>query len=375
MSDPDLIEKYRAAVAEHGGVRAAERALGLSNDAIGQVMRRAARLGNAPGHFDSGTAPGYLMGKVTVQRNAGGDVERTWERQSPDQEALRAAMAAAAEAMASEMPRLDPIERPGHTLAKLCNLYTFTDCHVGMLASKADGSADWDLKIAEETLFGMFEQMIVQAPRARVAVINQLGDFLHFDGLDPVTPTHQHPLDSSGRYEQVVKVAIRTLRRIVDLALMRHDEVHVIMAEGNHDLASSVWLRQMFAALYENEPRVTVNDSPLPYYAYQHGCVFLGFHHGHKRKMESLPLLFAAMFRAIWGRTTKGYIHTGHFHSGDEKEHPGVKVIRHPTLTAPDSHALRGGWISTREATAETYHEDFGRVARTTVTPEMLEAA
>ena len=41
------------------------------------MLARQAREGHAPGHFDSGTAPGYLMGKVTVQRNASGDVERT----------------------------------------------------------------------------------------------------------------------------------------------------------------------------------------------------------------------------------------------------------------------------------------------------------
>ena len=43
------------------------------------------------------------------------------------------------------------------------------------------------------------------------------------------------------------------------------------MAEGNHDPASSIWLRALFGALYENEPRVEVIDSPLPCYVHQHG--------------------------------------------------------------------------------------------------------
>lgn len=366
------------AINEHKSLSAAARALNwdlanASRSLLG-LRRRAAQQGYAPGHWEQGVAPGFAMGKVTIQRGPKG-IERTWERQLPEADTL-ARLKVAAEAMAEELPRLDPLERPGHVLAKLCNLYTFTDFHMGMLAKNGGGGgADWDMDIAERTLLGVFEQMILQAPRARVAVINQLGDFLHWDGLDPVTPTHQNPLDAAARYDELVKVSIRVLRRIIDIALMRHEEVHVVMAEGNHDLSGSVWLRQMFAVLYENDPRVTVNLNPLPYYAFRHGSVFLGFHHGHKKKKEALPLLFAAMFREMWGQTRKGYIHTGHYHEVDEKEFPGVKVIQHPTLAAPDSHTGRSGYLSDREATADTYHEDFGRVARTTVTPEMLEAA
>jgi hypothetical protein len=57
------------------------------------------------------------------------------------------------------------------------------------------------------------------------------------------------------------------------MLLAKHKNVHVILAEGNHDMASSVWLRTMFKALYENEPRITVDDSALPYYAHEFGNV------------------------------------------------------------------------------------------------------
>jgi len=48
-------------------------------------------------------------------------------------------------------------------------------------------------------------------------------------------------------------------------------------------------------------------------------------------------------------------------------------VIQHPTLSARDAYAARGGWISERAATVITYHERFGQVARNTVVPEMFE--
>jgi hypothetical protein len=229
------------------------------------------------------------------------------------------------------------------------------------------------LAIAEQTLSACFARMVESSPAARVGFVNQLGDFLHSDGLLPVTPTSGHILDQDGRYTKLVETAVRILRRVVDLALTKHEHVVVLMAEGNHDMASSVWLRVMFAALYENEPRVEVIDSPLPYYVWQHGKTMLAFHHGHLRKNDQLPILFASQFPKVWGETVKRYAHTGHRHHSEEKEHSGITVIQHPTLAARDAYAARGGWIAERQVTAITYHAEYGQVARVTVTPEMVQ--
>lgn len=380
LSD-ELAQEAWDAVKAHGSISAAARALGLQRPTLDgryktakQRRMMAAREGHAPGHFDSGTAAGYLMGKVTVQRGPEGNVERTWERQSPDQEAYRVAMQAAAEAMAEDLPREKPVDAPIATLAELATVYTVTDAHVGALAWHKEGGADWDLKIAEDTLVGCFRHMVEGSPASGTAVVNQLGDFLHFDGLEAVTPTSRHLLDADGRFDKVVQVAIRVLRRLIGMALAKHERVHVILAEGNHDLSASVWLRQMFSALYENEPRLTVEASPLPYYALEHGRTLLTFHHGHLRKNDQLPILFATQFAEAWGRTVKRYCHTGHRHHLEEKEHSGMIVFQHPTLAARDAYASRGGWHALRSATAVTYHREYGEVSRSTVSPDMLAA-
>ena len=358
-------------------LKAAE-ALGISRATLQSRLRTAnarAREGHAPGHFNNGVAPGYLMGKVTVQRGPEGGVERTWERQSPDAVSWAKATQEAAEAMAEDLPRLPPVRAPLATLGELCNLYTFTDYHLGMMAWREEGGADWDLKIAEQTLTASFAAMVEQSPAAHTAVINLQGDLLHTDGLMPVTPGHGHVLDADSRYSKMVAVAIRAVRQLVAMALARHSEVHLVICEGNHDESSAVWLRLMFSALYENEPRITVNASELPFYLFTWGKTFLGFHHGHKVKNEQLPLLFAAQFRAAWGATTKAYIHCGHRHHCDEKEYSGATVVQHPTLAARDAYAARGGWIAERAAQSITYSKRFGQVGRVFVTPEMMEAA
>jgi hypothetical protein len=373
---------YLDAVIEHGGERPAARALGVGRSTIVSALERlrlnAAARGYAP-EFDlqHPVAPGQMLKGTSTLYKDGVPVMQ-WVKTRADAAKLEEIMRAAAAAMAEELPRSKPVKAPAVTNTQLATVYTLTDSHVGALCWHRENLApngDWDLSIAERTLVGCFEHMVKASPPARVGVVAQLGDFLHSDGLEAKTPTSGHILDQDGRFPKVVQTAIRILRRVIGFALQRHEKVVVLMAEGNHDLASSVWLRAMFKALYENEPRVEVIDSELPYYVYQHGQTMLAWHHGHLKKNDQLPLLFAAQFPKTWGDTTKRYVHTGHRHHGEEKEHAGMTVIQHSTLAARDAYAARGGWLSERQCTAITYHTDYGQVCRNTVTPEMLQVA
>lgn len=367
------------AVNEHRGYRAASRALGIGADvariSMKALQKKAAIRGYAPDFDYTRAVPAPFVAKgVSSYYNKDGVVSQQWVKSRLDDVQFQEALRAAAEAMAAEVPRVFPLEAPTQSDEHLLNNYVLTDCHVGMLAWRKEGGDDWDLKIAEAALFGCFERMILSAPAARVGVVCQLGDFLHSDGLLPVTPTSGHILDQDGRFSKMVAIAIRLLRRITDLALTRHEKVIVLMAEGNHDLASSVWLRLMFKALYENEPRIEVVDSELPYYAVQHGTTMLAYHHGHLKKPAEFPLVFAAQYAPMWGATTKRYAHAGHMHHKEVKEHGGMTVTQHATLAARDAYAARGAWFAERAATCTTYHSLYGQVGETTVCPEMLDA-
>lgn len=389
INDPKLArwatptqQQYLEAVIEHGGYRPAAKALGVHPKSITKSLKSLARKAGLQGYAPNdgmtiAVPEGMGISRVSTLYKVderGKTQSQQWVIAKRDEQVAVQQMKAVVEAMASEIVPSKPVLPPSLTDTALCNLYTVTDYHLGMAVSKADGgNAAWDLTIAEDTLVNIFENLIARSPAAQTGILNQLGDFLHFDGLEPVTPTSHHVLDAASRYDEMVTVVIRVLRRVISMLLTKHQVVHVILAEGNHDLSSSVWLRKLFAALYENEPRVTVDQSVLPYYAFQFGKCFLGFSHGHKRKKEGLPLLFAAMFREMFGATKAGWIHCGHEHHTDEKEYPGFKVIQHPTMAVPDCYAMRGGWMSEREASVITYHQAGFQVGRTTVTPEMLE--
>jgi len=368
------------AIELHGGAKAASIALGINtggaSDAYLAVKKKAALYGYAPEHdFTRPVPDGFIAKGVSTYYDKEGKPTGQWVKASLDAERQQEMFAAAVNALANTLPRLDPIVAPEQFNADLLTMYTLTDAHIGMLAwHRENMQADWDLQIAEAVIVGCFEQIIKSSPDSETAILNQLGDLLHYDGLSAVTPTSGHVLDADGRFTKMVEVAVRVLRRIITMLLAKHKNVHVILAEGNHDMASSVWLRTMFKALYENEPRITVDDSALPYYAYEFGDVMLTFHHSHLKKFSAMREIIPAMFSEIWGRTKKRYCHTGNYHHTKEEEHAGLKVFQHPTLAARDAYASRGAWFSDREVCSITYHKKFGQGMRVYACPEMLDA-
>lgn len=369
--------EYLLAWREHGTLRAAGVAMGVHWRNIIQakerVEKKAALQGYSPKHDMVKPVPdGFVVKGVSTYYNDEGKPTGQWVKSSLSHQALLDALREAVDALKEEIVPVEPVNAPGFTEAALCNLYTFTDYHLGMLAWHHEGGDDWDLEIAETTLMRSYAYMIKSCPQAAHAIINIQGDFLHTDGKTPVTPSHGHVLDADSRYPKIRRTAIRIIREMVRMALERHNTVHLVIAEGNHDEEGTGWLSDMMAVVYENEPRLTTDDGALPFYCHQWGKVMLGIHHGHKVRNESLPLLFAAQFPEVWGATKRREIHCGHRHHRDEKEYNGVTVVQHPTLAARDAYAARGGWIADRAAWAITYHAEYGAVGRVMVTPEMV---
>ena len=363
---------------EHGSQRKAAKALnvcaGTIQGALTSVKKRAALHGYSPEHNMLRIVPEpFIVKGHSTLYDADGKPKLQWVKTSLDQQKLQEMAQAILVGMKDEIPKVKPCNPPTDSISnQILNCYVITDYHFGMLSWKEETGADWDLKIGEETIIKWFAQAIQQSPNAYQAVFAQLSDFLHFDGMDAVTPASKHLLDVDTRFAKVVRSAIRILRTVINMLLQKHQQVHIIMADANHDPVSQIWLREWFSAMYENEPRITVDTSPSPYNAYEFGKTALFFHHGHKRKVANVSEVFASQFREMFGRTKYAYAHMGHLHSIDVKENNLMIVEQHRTLAAPDAYSARGGWLSGRDAKVISYHRDFGEVSRLTINSDML---
>lgn len=378
----DRQKEYVKAYLEEGTYRKAAKRLGVACstivEAVGRAKAIAAKRGVSPDHGMVKEVPqGFAVSGVSTNYNADGEMVQQWVKTSLDRVKMGELMQASLSSMKDELPKYAPAAYTKGGPKDLANCYILTDYHFGMLAWDEEcGGGDWDLSIAEKTLINWITAGVKTAPEANTGILANIGDLMHFDGMSAVTPTHGHILDADSRFQKVVRVAIRALRYAVDLMLTKYEKVHIIMATGNHDLASSVWLREVFSHVYSDDPRVTVDLNPDVYYAFEWGQTAIFFHHGHRKKPANVSDVFVSKYRELFGRTKPGqvYAHMGHLHHVDAKENNLMVVEQHRTLAAPDSHAAGGGWLSGRSSNVITYHKDFGEVARVTISPAMCGA-
>lgn len=369
--------EYYTKSCELGSNRQAAKFFGVTATVVDVAVRslkaKAAVSGYAPNHDMVRVVPDpFVVRGISTYYNAEGKASGQWVKSRIEDTKLQEMMRQTIDAMKEEIPRLSALPAPPLSNDNLLNCYVVTDYHLGMLSWDEETGENWDVAIAETLVIKWFEQAIAQSPNADTAVFAQLSDFLHFDGMDAVTPASKHLLDVDTRFAKLVRSAIRVLRTIIDMLLAKHQKLHIIMADANHDPVSQIWLREWFSVLYENEPRVTVDKSPNPYNAYEFGNVALFFHHGHKRKVANVSEVFAGQFREMFGRTKYAYAHMGHYHSIDIKENNLMIVEQHRTLAPGDAYSARGGWLSGRDAKVISYDRRYGEVSRLTINSDML---
>ena len=363
-------------VLKHGYTRAArELNVGLRNVhlSVERLVAKAAKQGWSPGHDMTHTVPdGYMVKGTSTYYGEDGQMRAQWVKSNIDHERQIELLRELVDEITKSIPKAKKQTKiPKHTLEAMLNLYVITDYHLGMKAWGEETGADWDMNIAEELIYNWFDQAISAAPDSEVGIFCQLGDFTHFDSLEAVTPTSKHILDADTRAQLMARVAVRVYRRVMDKLLTKHQRVHVIVADANHDPMGAIWSREWLSAHYSEEPRVTIDPGADGYYCYEHGATSLFFHHGHKRKPSNIHDVFVAKFREVFGRTKHSYGHMGHLHHLESKETSLMVVEQHRTLAAPDAYAARGGFMSGRDAKVITYHDQFGEVSRLTISPEL----
>lgn len=317
--------------------------------------------------------------KLSTMTDAEGRVIIQWIAEKPEDVARENAWREFAKEMAKDLPRLEPLPAPTVTSDQLVAGYPVGDHHLGMLAWRHETVDSYDLEIGERLLSNAMGYLTSMTSNAGQAVVAFLGDFMHYDSFESVTPTSRNQLDSDSRFPKMVRAAVRCMRNAIDLALRAHMRVHVIVEAGNHDLSSSVFLAECLSIAYERELRVTIDTSPMHYHYHRFGKVLLGTHHGHGTKMQNLPLIMAADRPEDWGDTKFRYWWTGHIHQSkvqpatSAQDYSGCVVESFRVLPPTDAWARQKGYRPHRDMKAVVFHREYGEVARHTVNPLMLE--
>lgn len=364
-------QQFKEAMENHPGVSHAElgRILGVDESTIRYRKNKLAKQGWSPDHdMTKETPEGYKI-KGVSSYYVNGRLAAQWVKTSEDRERQLELVQQAIEGFVKDLPKITPttIYNEHQINENLMAVYPLGDPHIGMLSWEKETGENWDLAIAEDTFVNVFDRVVKCAPQCKEGVVVNLGDFFHYDNMEGITSRSGHNLDRDGRYAKMVQVGVKILRRMITTALEHHETVRIINVIGNHDDTGAIFLSVCLKHVYENEPRVIVDDAPSPFHYVRFGKVLLGAHHGHTCKMEKLPGVMAADRSVDWGQTEFRYWLTGHIHHDSKKEYPGVMVESFRTLAAKDSYAMYSGWRSGRDTKVIVYHKEFGEVERHTV--------
>lgn len=358
---------------QYGSLAEAAEAMGMTvrllRGILGDLQRRAASRGWSPANDMVKTVPdGYHVKGVSTYYGADGELKGQWVKSQRDQEHRLEALLEAIQQMVEPFTALaDPVPAPRGSDDELLAVYPMGDPHLGMHAWAAETGANFDLQIAERSLVAAVDHLVELAPPAREALVISLGDFFHSDNSSHTTARSGHALDVDTRWSKVLGVGLRTMRRIIDRALTKHERVTVICEIGNHDDHSSVMLALALSQFYEREPRVTIDTSPSKFHWYRFGANLVGTTHGDTVKLVDLPGIMACDRAADWGETEHRYFYVGHVHHDRAIERPGCIVETFRTLAPKDAWHAGQGYRAGQDMKCDVLHRKWGRVNRHTV--------
>ena len=365
-----------AAVEELGSQSAAALHLGINKRTL---ERRLAKIRNQEGgeediESESRQIPhGHIVkGTSTLYDAETGEPKLEWVKTDLDKQAKLDAIRSAVDSLVNvEKPK------PRQALAapyadKQMTVIPITDMHIGMYAWGDEVGDDYDVEQAVSLMCGAVDYLVESTPSSEKCVILQMGDFFHADNMSGYTERSKNILDIDGRMSRVLELGWHALERCIDMALQKHESVEVVCVPGNHDEFISVATQNHFKSLYRQESRCYVHPEPTTRKYVKYGENLIGVTHGHQTKDAALPGLMAAEKPKEWGDSTHRRFFRGHHHHDNRVEYNGCIVEQFRTLAAKDAYAAEHGYMAGRDLKAIVFDKEFGEVARSTVSVEIL---
>lgn len=371
------------AMVQYGSVEEAAAAIGMSpsrlRGTLSEARRRAARYGYSPDHDMDRTVPdGFHVKGVSTyygrDPETGELVKKgQWVKTQKDQEHRVAMLLDALQSVVEPLQgKSEFVAPPKYADSDLLTIYPMGDPHIGMYSWAMETGENFDVEIGERHLVSAVDHLVALAPSSETALIANLGDFFHTDNAQNRTARSGNALDVDSRWQRVLEVGIKVMRRCIDRALEKHKKVIVVNEIGNHDDHSAVMLSLALNLYYENNPRVQVDTSPDHFHWLRFGKCLVGITHGDGPKLDQLPGIMACDRAKDWGETEHRYWYTGHVHHDKKKEYPGVIVETFRTLAPRDAWHHHSGYRSGRDMKCDILHREHGRINRHIVGVEQI---
>lgn len=369
----DLTRNLVREAKRQGVHRLSEHRIGSHTSAVHRTLVELGQIPDVPTEI---LPEGHYYKGVSTCVDGEGNVITQWLKTAKGHEPPEAVLARLLERVPrTVMARPGKVRKPSHKLdPDLLAVYPMGDPHIGLLGWAPEVGTDFDLSIAETLLQKAIDELVMDKPSAKYALIANLGDFFHADNQDNKTSRSGHELDVDGRWSKVLQVGLNIMIYLVDRALTAHEKVFVINEIGNHDDHSAVFLSVALGAYYANEPRVQIDMSPARFHYHVFGNNLIGITHGHSVKHQDLESIMATDRPKDWGNTRHRYWYCGHIHTTRRYEFRGCLVETFRTLAGPDAWTSESGYRSGRDMNRIVLHREHGEISRSIRNSAYLES-
>ncbi len=311
---------------------------------------------------------GHYVKGVSTLVGADGATKIQWIKTDQEKKTQAEMLARLVEGFDGKIPAAAPTPVPTGSIDHLLALYPLGDPHLGLRNRNGYG-----LEKGAAMLIAAVEDLVQRGPRAKHAIVANMGDYLHSDDPSNMTRRSGNPLDVDGDWFEILKVGRDVMIHLVRCALRHHEQVHVKNLVGNHDDLCSLFMSLLIEQHFRDEPRVDVDVSGAPFQWYEFGQNLLCFSHGQSCKRKDIPAVMANRKREAWGRTSHAFCYLGHVHHTRKSEEGGVMIESVRTLAEQDLWHEAAGYVSGRGLLRIALHIDGGEVGREQVSAAMLE--
>jgi len=259
-----------------------------------------------------------------------------------------------------------PVSLPEHTEDGLLTVYITTDMHLGQYAWAKEAGSNVNVESVYNNTLNAHLMLHNTTPNSKQAIVLDLGDTMHSSN-DSNRTKSGNELDVDTRHARIFKKLIDLKIAMIDIALTKHERVRYTIVPGNHSEMIACYLVATLSAYYRNEPRFEIDEDMTAHKYYRHGKTLLGFHHGHSTKLIRLPEIMVWDQKDAISSTDFRYWLTGHIHQQKMIDNPIASIESFRNLTKNDNWAQGAGFRGHKQATAITYSNVYGEVARNIV--------
>lgn len=357
----DLWYKHNESYAE------VARIVGKNESSVRKLVRKAkAWLSASSGQIEALKATGLDVDRakhgwrIVVDPITGSRDSVFWTKE-PDEEEVTLSLADAIKDSLKTVLPAKPIKKPTRDLSsELCNFIPLADLHIG---------GEYGDPNYLDVVFNAIEDLTTDLPKAKKAVLIDMGDLLDANDHHGLTPASGNNCDviRENHLKNTVD-AIAIMRLAITRLAESHEEVEVHLIRGNHDETSYIGVMVALHYYFKDNPRINVVVSDDNFRVISWGKCAVFPHHGDKAKWEDLKSVFSDQFPDEWSSAKYWrFIWTAHFHHDKQKEMIGAVGEHFRTLSKPNQWAMLKGFFTRGGIQCVTLHKEFGEVNRTKV--------